>query len=149
MPLIFDFRRAPSGCPRSMAENIKFSYDGRKFIMSQGFYKPGEKVDENHICIYEKGHMLVLPAIRGYELKVVTVRPAGNLKDSQSAKIVDKAGSTVAGGAKLTFHGNVTDSWELLESTSNTSYMIVSESDRFNIGELRLTYLNVSGLEKH
>ena len=145
--LVFDFRETPSGCPTSIAMDVTFKSSGYSFNLSCGYHKTGNTKEDNHLFISNVGSSLVLPAIPGYKLSGVTIHPAGNNMKEQSAKIVDKNGKVVNGGALMKFYGNGTDSWTLEETQENTSYIIVTNTASFNIGELRLAYrrLNSSG----
>lgn len=142
--VVFDFRKAPSGCPQSIAMNVNFSMDGYDFNLSCGYYKKGENENENRLYISNVDSYLVLPALPGYKLAGVTVHPAGNLKGMQSATILTMNNKAVTGGAKLDFYGNTTDSWVLEETQVGTEYKLVSNTAFFNIGELRLAYRRVN-----
>lgn len=142
--VVFDFRKTPSGCPESIAMNVKFSHNSYDFDLSCGYYKKGETSADNRLYISNVDSYLVLPALPGYKLAGVTVHPSGNLKGTQSAVITDMSGTAVTGGGQLDFYGNTTDSWVLEETQVATQYKLVSKTAFFNIGELRLAYRRVN-----
>lgn len=141
--IVFDFRTAPSGCPASVTKKVNLSHSGWDFYLSRGCYKKGVTADDNHLCIAYAGNYLVLPALPGYRLAEVTVHPAANVKGTQSATIKTMDNEVVVGGEKLKFCGNTTDSWVLDATRAETRYRLVSNTDIFNIGELRLAYCKV------
>ena len=93
-----------------------------------------------------KGSYLSLPALSGFKLTKITLRPVNNHRSSKTATINSDAGAVVVGGDQLPFYGNTTDTWTLLETEENTSYRVVTNSQTFSIGEIRLAYQRVGSV---
>lgn len=141
--LVFDFSKGADGCPEKVSEDVRFRIKKHDFQLSRGCYIPGEIIEDNHICLSGRGSSIVLPAIKGQVLTGVTVHPSGNRMKQQTAQITDMSGNTIQGGKELVFYGNVTDSWNVTGTEPGTSYRIVSTSETFRIGEIRLTYRKI------
>lgn len=138
--IIVDLRKAPKNCPEENMKDISFKFGKHEFQLSSGYYKEGEDIEDSHICMTGRGSTLVLPAMKGYRLVSVTVRPAGNRLIEQHASITDMSGKEIPGGADIRFFGNVTDTWVLDQTDAGTACQVVSDSETFRIGEIRLAY---------
>ena len=142
----FDFREVPAVWTENAAGDISFSCEQNgkvyTFALSGGAWEEGKGDDEAHLRLTSKGSRLQLPALDGYKLTSILVQPFGNRHKGQAAFISDSSGNPADGGDRLLFYGNATDGWELNHTLGNTAYQLVcdSNSGRFVIGELRLTY---------
>jgi hypothetical protein len=137
---MIDLRKAPKNCPAEKTQDIRFKCGKYDFQLSSGYYKESNDIEDRHICMTGSGSTLVLPAMEGYRLVSITVRPAGNRFIEQHARITDINGKEVQGGGDIRFFGNVTDTWVLDRTDAGASYQIISDSNTFRIGEIRLAY---------
>lgn len=138
--IMIDLRKAPKNCPVEKTQDIRFKCGKYDFKLSSGYYKESNDIEDRHICMTGSGSTLVLPAMEGYRLVSITVRPAGNRFIEQHARITDINGKEVQGGGDIRFFGNVTDTWVLDRTDAGASYQIISDSNTFRIGEIRLAY---------
>lgn len=113
---------------------------GYPLVLSGGVHVASSETEEGYWDLFRVGSSIALPALPGYNLRDVSVRPSGNTMRSQSSMVVTENGDPVSGGDNMVFSGNVTDTWELDGTQPHTRYKIVATQESFRISEIRLTY---------
>lgn len=111
------------------------------FLQDGSIYNPPTPEPNKGLYISKQGAYLAFPAIAGKSLQKVVVSTPNSSGSAIKIAINDANGVAAEGGTNQTINSNETVTFNLSNTTENTSYRIeVMNSKNFQINKLVLTY---------
>lgn len=111
------------------------------FLQDGSIYNPPTPEPNKGLYISKQGAYLAFPAIAGKSLQKVVVSTPNSSGSAIEIAINDANGVAAEGGTNQTINSNETVTFNLSNTTENTSYRIeVMNSKNFQINKLVLTY---------